>query len=204
MKLKIIGYSGHANSVLSTIKSLGYEITGYYENVENKNNPYNIPFLGNDQEINENHKIDDKYFVCIGDNFIRSKLSRNLYSKKYDLINIIDLSASVSGNISLGYGNFIGSNSSINSGAILKNNIIVNTSAVIEHDSLIMDGVHIAPNATILGNVYVGENTFIGANSVIKQGVKIGENVTIGAGSVVLKDIPDCQVWAGNPAKKIK
>ena len=36
MKLKIIGYSGHANSVLSTIKSLGYEITGYYENVENK------------------------------------------------------------------------------------------------------------------------------------------------------------------------
>ena len=65
MKLKIIGYSGHANSVLSTIKSLGYEITGYYENVENKNNPYNIPFLGNDQEINENHKIDDKYFVCI-------------------------------------------------------------------------------------------------------------------------------------------
>ena len=67
-----------------------------------------------------------------------------------------------------------------------------------------MDGVHIAPNATILGNVYVGENTFIGANSVIKQGVKIGENVTIGAGSVVLKDIPDCQVWAGNPAKKIK
>ena len=39
MKLKIIGYSGHANSVLSTIKSLGYEITGYSENVENKNNP---------------------------------------------------------------------------------------------------------------------------------------------------------------------
>jgi serine O-acetyltransferase len=34
--------------------------------------------------------------------------------------------------------------------------------------------------------------------------VKIGNNVTIGAGAVVVKDIPDNCVVAGNPAKIIK
>ena len=35
-------------------------------------------------------------------------------------------------------------------------------------------------------------------------GVKIGNNVIIGAGSVVVKDVPDNCVVAGNPAKIIK
>ena len=32
-------------------------------------------------------------------------------------------------------------------------------------------------------------------------GVTIGSNVIVGAGSCVTKDIPDDQVWAGNPAR---
>lgn len=43
----------------------------------------------------------------------------------------------------------------------------------------------------------------IGANSTIRAGVTIGENAVIGCGSVVLKDVPDNEVWAGVPAKKI-
>ena len=35
-------------------------------------------------------------------------------------------------------------------------------------------------------------------------GVSIGNNVVIGAGSVVTKDIPDGEVWAGNPARFIQ
>lgn len=41
-------------------------------------------------------------------------------------------------------------------------------------------------------------------NSVIAGGVKIGKNSIIGAGSVVIKDIPENAVAAGNPAKIIR
>lgn len=34
--------------------------------------------------------------------------------------------------------------------------------------------------------------------------VTIGENAVVAAGSVVTKDIPDNEVWGGNPAKFIK
>ncbi|MCV5245276.1 N-acetyltransferase, partial [Escherichia coli] len=44
----------------------------------------------------------------------------------------------------------------------------------------------------------------IGANATILPGIIIGENSIIGAGSVVTKDIPDNVIVAGNPAKIIR
>jgi len=44
----------------------------------------------------------------------------------------------------------------------------------------------------------------IGANSTIRAGVIIGYNSIVGCGSVVLHDIPDDEVWAGNPCKFIR
>jgi maltose O-acetyltransferase len=38
---------------------------------------------------------------------------------------------------------------------------------------------------------------------MILPGVSIGDRVIVGAMSVVSKDVPDLQIVAGNPAKKI-
>lgn len=50
----------------------------------------------------------------------------------------------------------------------------------------------------------IGNNVSIGCNVCIIGGVHIGNNVTIGAGSVVVKDIPDNCIAAGNPARIIR
>ncbi len=42
----------------------------------------------------------------------------------------------------------------------------------------------------------------IGAGVVLTPGVSIGENSFIGAGSLVSKDVPDREIWFGHPAKK--
>lgn len=52
--------------------------------------------------------------------------------------------------------------------------------------------------------VTVGEDVWIGAGAIIVDGVTIGKGSIIGAGSVVTKSIPPYEIWAGNPAKKIK
>ena len=52
--------------------------------------------------------------------------------------------------------------------------------------------------------IEIGEDSHIGANSVVVAGVKIGKRCQIGGGSVVTKDIPDFSVAVGNPAKVIK
>lgn len=50
----------------------------------------------------------------------------------------------------------------------------------------------------------IGDNVRICPNSVVIGDVHIGDNSIVGAGSVVVKDIPANEVWAGNPAHFIK
>ena len=52
--------------------------------------------------------------------------------------------------------------------------------------------------------IFIEDNVFIGTNCIILKGVKIGKNSIIGAGSVVSKNIPENEIWAGNPAKFLK
>ena len=53
-------------------------------------------------------------------------------------------------------------------------------------------------------SIDVGNNVWIGGNVVVLPGVKIGNNTVIGAGSVVTKDIPDNVVAVGNPCRILK
>jgi acetyltransferase-like isoleucine patch superfamily enzyme len=52
--------------------------------------------------------------------------------------------------------------------------------------------------------VTIKDGAFIGGHTTILKGVTIGKNAIIGAGSVVFSNVPDEQVWAGNPAKFVK
>ena len=52
--------------------------------------------------------------------------------------------------------------------------------------------------------ILIKEGAFIGAHAIILKGVTIGRHSVIGAGAVVTKNVPDNEVWAGNPAKFVK
>ncbi|WP_431609958.1 DapH/DapD/GlmU-related protein [Chryseobacterium sp. 'Rf worker isolate 10'] len=52
--------------------------------------------------------------------------------------------------------------------------------------------------------IKVGNNVWLGGNVVVLPGVSIGNNSVIGAGSVVTKDIPENVVAVGNPCKVVK
>jgi acetyltransferase-like isoleucine patch superfamily enzyme len=52
--------------------------------------------------------------------------------------------------------------------------------------------------------VVIKKGAFVGCNSIIGKGVIVGERSVIAAGSVVIKSIPDDELWGGNPARFIK
>lgn len=52
--------------------------------------------------------------------------------------------------------------------------------------------------------VHLKKGCWIGAKSIILPGVTIGQNSVVGAGSVVTKSIPDGVVAVGNPARVIR
>ena len=52
--------------------------------------------------------------------------------------------------------------------------------------------------------VHIGKNCWLGAGVIVLPGVTIGDNTVIGAGSVVKKDIPANVVAVGNPCKVLR
>ena len=86
------------------------------------------------------------------------------------------------------------------------NSKITSNVRFVTHDG----GVHVLRNlfnmneADYFAVTKIGSNTFIGNNVAIMPGVSIGNNVIVGYGSIVTKNIPDNEVWAGVPAKKIE
>jgi sugar O-acyltransferase (sialic acid O-acetyltransferase NeuD family) len=197
----LIGYSGHAYVVCDALLSGGYSVRSYTETEEKTINPYQLRFLGNEMEetvLEKLRKAD--YFVSIGDNLLRSGITKSLIEKTGNSpMNAIHSKAVFSSLASFGKGNLFAPGCIINPLAEIGNGVICNSGCIIEHECTLSDFVHIAPGAVLCGNVSVGENTFVGANSVVREGITIGKNVIIGAGTVVTKNIPDNVKVVGNP-----
>ena len=52
--------------------------------------------------------------------------------------------------------------------------------------------------------ILIKNGAWIGGHCIVLKGVSIGVNSIIGAGSVVTKNIPDNEIWAGNPIKFLR
>ena len=52
--------------------------------------------------------------------------------------------------------------------------------------------------------VHIGKNVWLGAGVIVLPGVTIGDNSVIGAGSVVTKDIPANVIAVGNPCRVLR
>lgn len=83
--------------------------------------------------------------------------------------------------------------------------ILIEQGGVITAGTLILSHFVLSPkpdNKDIA--VHIKEYAFIGAHVIICKPVTIGRGAIVGAGSVITKDIPDNEIWAGNPARLIR
>lgn len=79
------------------------------------------------------------------------------------------------------------------------NNVIVGANSKISDRNGHEDRYYYPPR-----EVKIGNNVWVGMDVTIMPGVEIGDNSIIGAGSIVTKDIPANVVAAGNPCKVIR
>jgi sugar O-acyltransferase (sialic acid O-acetyltransferase NeuD family) len=201
----ILGYSGHSYVLIELLNSIGKEIVGYYDSAEKKMNPYNLPYLGSEQDKELLLTI-GKYdvYIGIGNNAVRERIYTLLEKNNVNQPYAAHANSILSKSATILSGSVIMQGAIISAQVSLGKSVIINSGAIVEHECRIGDFSHIAPGAVLAGNVSIGVGSFIGANSVIKEGIKIGDNVTVGAGSVVIKDIASNTINVGNPSREIK
>lgn len=144
----------------------------------------------------------DSMIIAVGSNDVRKKLVKQYSS--YNFAKVIDATAIVAEDISIGSGTVVMPKSVINPSVKIGNHCIINTGSIVEHDCVIGDYSHISPGAVVTGGVTIGKSVHIGANATILPGLKIGDNSIIGAGSVVTKDVSTDSIMIGNPIHELK
>ena len=118
----------------------------------------------------------------------------------------------------------IGENCNICSHTFIENDVVIGHNVTVKSGVYLWDGltiednVFIGPNATFTNDKYPRSKQYpdkfqkillkngasIGANATILGGITIGYQAMIGAGSVVTKNVPDNELWIGNPAKFVR
>ena len=92
------------------------------------------------------------------------------------------------------------------------NEVVIEKNVTIANKVYISDNIHsyedintpiIFQEVKFVNKVKIGEGSWIGENACI-VGATIGKNCVVGANAVVLKDVPDYTVVAGNPARVIR
>lgn len=208
-KILLIGGGGHCKSVLDSILLVNdYSEIGIVDKEENIGTMVcSIPVVGCDNDLAKLYEDGYRYaFVTlgsIGNPIRRIELFTMLEKRRFIIPNIIDPSSVISNFVSVENGIYIAKNVVVNNGVSIKRGAIINTSATVEHDCIINAFSHIAPGAVLCGGVKIGENTHIGAKTVVKQYVEVGTNSIIGMGSNVLCDIGDFTLAYGNPCKGV-
>ena len=122
----------------------------------------------------------------------------------FELPPVVDPTAILAEDASVGAGAFLGKRAVVNVGACIGAQCIINTAAVVEHDSTIGEFSHLAPGAVVCGGCRIGADSFIGAHATIIPSVSVGRGCTVGAGSVVLDDVRPETTIAGVPAHAIE
>ncbi|MBU3633157.1 hypothetical protein [Polynucleobacter sp. AP-Feld-500C-C5] len=153
--------------------SLGYEVDSYsFENQKldaTISNEILLRLKGQDLFI----ASDEMYFSMLRVNLMRVFS----LSDAFNLVNLIDMSASISEKVSLGKNIFVGKN------AVLSENVIIE------------DGVIISESAVILPNVFLSKGAFIGPKSVI------GPNARLGSSSVIGSEVEIKSIMVGSKCK---
>lgn len=86
-----------------------------------------------------------------------------------------------------------------------KNTLIAPFCYITDYDHLIKDkSKPIIEQGYVSKPIIIGTNVWLGTHVVILKGVRIGDNSIIGAGSIVTSDIPPNSLAAGVPAKVVK
>ncbi len=204
-KIAIVGAGGFGKEVAFLLERIGtWEITGFYDDSKMKEEVYGYKVLGSIDSLIK-YPTELSVVCAIANSLVR----RDIVSKLVDNSNlhfptIVDPSVICGKENIYGKGNIICARTILTVDITLKDFNIINFSSTIGHDVRIGSFNTIYPSVSISGFVTTGDCVEFGTGTKIIQNLTIGENTVIGAGSVVVRDVPENTLSVGVPSKVIK
>ncbi|RAV30982.1 LbetaH domain-containing protein [Sinomicrobium soli] len=131
----------------------------------------------------------------------RIKRFRDLNIPDESLYTFIHPLSFVSPSVKLSPGVVVMPNVSVSCGTEIGKCSLVMSNVSIGHDNTIHEHCFFTANSCLGSYLDIQEGVWVGMNSTIRGKQTIGKHAAIGIGSVVVKDIPENELWIGSPAR---
>lgn len=134
----------------------------------------------------------------------RAVLFEDLTSQGIRFTNVIDPTADVRLNVTMGVGNVILAYCHIGPFAALGDNNFLSTFTCVEHHCRLGNHCSFGPAVALSGRVRVGNKVKFGTQIGVEPDVKIGDEVTIASGCVLTRNVDSHQIVKARPNYSIR
>jgi sugar O-acyltransferase (sialic acid O-acetyltransferase NeuD family) len=198
----VLGAGGHAKVVISTLRALGIEVTGLYDDDPTKQGSTcaGVPVLGSISSLTSD--MVSESVLAIGDNAARQKLARRMSWAHW--LTVVHPKAYVHDSVRLGPGTVVFAGVVVQPDAQIGAHCIINTGTTVDHGCVIGDFCHLAPGCNIGGSVTLAEGVLMGIGSVAIPSVSVGAWTAVGAAAAVASDLPARVLAVGAPARVLR
>jgi acetyltransferase EpsM len=116
---------------------------------------------------------------------------------------LLDPRAEIPADFRIGNGCLLSAYAACQPGVRVGNHVAIRSGAGVAHDCTLADFVFVGINAALCGYASVGEGAHISPGATVRENVRIGAWALVGLGAVVIGDVPEGAIVAGNPARPI-
>ncbi|MBA0949882.1 acetyltransferase [Enterococcus gallinarum] len=204
--LVIIGAGGYAKEISFLVQNrLDFNLIGFVDDSVPKKTELTGKKVLGPVEILLSWPKSLHVAIGISSPVIKKKIYLILKENKNIIFpNIIDPTALIGANVTLGIGNILMPHTTFTADINIGNFNMINIATTIGHDTKIGDFNSIFPSCNISGNVKLGDYTEIGVGTKIIPGISIADNSITGAGSVVIRNIEKNTKNVGVPTRVIE
>ena len=134
----------------------------------------------------------------------RINLFRNLNIPVESLFTFIHYKAYVAPTVKIGHGVAIMPHVSISSEVVIGDCCLLMVNSTVGHNSVLASHCHLAAQSCLSSHVQLEEGVHIGLNATVREYLVLKKYSSLGMGSVLLNNIDEGEIWAGNPARFLR
>jgi hypothetical protein len=161
------------------------------------------PVLGGLNEMPRLVATGHQFLLGVGDPRTRQDLARRITVAGVVYARAVHPRATLYSEVVVAPGCVVAAGVTVAAATRLGEHTLLNLNATLGHDCVLEEFATVAPGANIGGHVRFGRAAFAGLNATVLPGLTVGENSQVGAGSVLLEDLEPDRVAFGVPARVV-
>lgn len=206
MRLLLVAAGGLAREAAETARAGGHEVVAALDDDAARwgTAVAGVRIVGGIDAVADHP--DTGLLLCAGQGAVRAGLVARLAQlgvARERYATVVDPAVRVPASCRIGVGCILLAGVVLTADVSLGDHVVVMPNVVLTHDDRLADFVTVAAGAVLGGSVRVGTRSYLGMASSVRERLRIGSDAVVGMGAVVLADVPDGEVWAGVPARRL-